>query len=532
MAMPRKNEEGDMRRSWIMGVLVCACTVPTGAPREGASVGSASSAEVDARADWPMFGHDMTHSFANPASGLRPGNVGRLQQAWFFPSTDLFSAQAVVSDGVVFLGGWDGYFYAIDQRTGRQRWRFALDCQNAIIPVPPQCLAPGQTPPPGRESTDGGLVTSSAAVVDGTVYFGGGRTLYALDARTGALRWKHVVCGNPDDPHCTSDANDGLRIFSSPTVYGGNVLVGVSSDGQVGYRGAFLAFDQRTGAQRWRFEIDPVLDASGNPILNAAGLPAAGRNRGCGNVWSSGTVDTTHDVVAFGTADCNNGNDLPYHSGVLALDVLSGRLRWAFTPHAHDTTTCDVDFGATANVITSGDDVRFGIGGKDGTYYLLDAAPRDPHGRALWATNVVFGGSAGGFYGGAAYDGARTYSATGYGDFIGCDPTNPRDIPFQENSVHAFDVRRGKVAWEGQLSQSFAATTAGDGVIFTTFPGSFAGDPPALHVNDAASGALLVNMALPASTEAPATPVAGMLLVPMGNFLDGSSGGVAAYVVE
>jgi hypothetical protein len=59
----------------------------------------------------------------------------------------------------------------------------------------------------------------------------------------------------------------------------------------------------------------------------------------------------------------------------------------------------------------------------------------------------------------------RSYSATGYGDFFNCDPTNPRDLPFQEPSIHAFDVRTGHVAWEQQLAQSFAATTAGDRVV-------------------------------------------------------------------
>jgi hypothetical protein len=230
--------------------------------------------------------------------------------------------------------------------------------------------------------------------------------------------------------------------------------------------------------QRWRFEIDPVLDAMGNPVPNAAGLPAAGRNRGCGNVWSSATIDADHGIVAFGTADCDYGADPPYHSGVLALDARSGRLRWAFTPHATDQTLCDVDFGATANRIRLDQRTYFGVGGKDGTYYMLDATTSDRHGRALWSTNVVFGGSAGGFFGGAAYDGKRSYSATGYGDFFNCDPTNPRDLPFQEPSIHAFDVRTGHVAWEQQLAQSFAATTAGDGVVLTTFPGTPEGGSP------------------------------------------------------
>jgi hypothetical protein len=47
-----------------------------------------------------------------------------------------------------------------------------------------------------------------------------------------------------------------------------------------------------------------------------------------------------------------------------------------------------------------------GIGGKDGTYYLLDRRT----GQLRWATRVVFGGGAGGFFGGAAFDGHHIFS--------------------------------------------------------------------------------------------------------------------------
>lgn len=261
-------------------------------------------------------------------------------------------------------------------------------------------------------------------------------------------------------------------------------------------------------------------------------MPAAGRNRGCGNVWSSASIDADHNLVVFGTSDCNFGSDLPYHNAVLALDSESGRLRWAFTPHANDTTACDFDFGATANVLRIDGKTYFGIGGKDGTYYLLDALTRNPHGSALWSTNVVFGGSGGGFFGGAAYDGRRIYSTTGFGDFFGCD-TSP-DASFQEPSIHAFDVRTGSVAWENYLSHSFAATTAGAGIIFTTFPGTPDpnGLPPTLNAYDTTSGTQLASILLPESTLAPVTLVAGMLLVPMGKYTDGSGGGLAAYTIR
>ena len=63
-------------------------------------------------------------------------------------------------------------------------------------------------------------------------------------------------------------------------------------------------------------------------------------------------------------------------------------------------------------MIRQGEADYVGIGGKDGTYYLLDGLT----GELIWKNRVVFGGQVGGFFGGAAVDGVRIYSATGFGD--------------------------------------------------------------------------------------------------------------------
>ena len=145
-------------------------------------------APSDTRAEenWPMYGRNLRHSFSNPHSRINPGNAASLRQVWAFPTADVVSASPTVVDGVVYVGSWDGYFYALDAKTGRLIWKFQVDCQNTIVPVPPQCLPPGQTPPP-RFFTDGGLITSTAAVVRGRVYFAAGKTVYGLDARDGSL---------------------------------------------------------------------------------------------------------------------------------------------------------------------------------------------------------------------------------------------------------------------------------------------------------------------------------------------------------
>ena len=119
---------------------------------------------ADENGDWPMYGANLERSFSNPASGLKPSNVGALKLAWRFPTEDAVTAAPTVVDGTVYVGAWDGYFYALSAKQGVLLWKFAVDCQNAVSPVPPRCLAPGQMPPE-RAGSDGGLITASAAGV-------------------------------------------------------------------------------------------------------------------------------------------------------------------------------------------------------------------------------------------------------------------------------------------------------------------------------------------------------------------------------
>ena len=105
--------------------------------------------------------------------------------------------------------------------------------------------------------------------------------MYCLNAADGSLVWKKVICGNPEAANCESDPNDPNQIFSSPAVFKHRVFIGASTDGRAtGYRGGIVALDTRTGKQRWRFEVDPVLDPNGKPVRVHGKV--VGQNRGCG----------------------------------------------------------------------------------------------------------------------------------------------------------------------------------------------------------------------------------------------------------
>jgi polyvinyl alcohol dehydrogenase (cytochrome) len=450
--------------------------------------------------DWPTYGHDGQHTFHGRTT-LTPGAATTLAPAWFFPTGLAVTATPTVVARTVYVGSWDGHFYAIALDTGKLRWKYQLASQPAVSPQP------GGPPDPG---SDGGMVTSSAwfepsnGAHPDLVLFGGGYTLYALDATTGNLFWRHDYTGRPDLP--ADPVHDDARIFSSPVVVDGKVVVGVSVDGRRGRRGYVVAADVQTGDRVWTRETD--VDASGAVL-----------NDGCGNVWSSGTVLPALGLVVFDVADCRGSNSGPLSEGVVALRTVDGTIAWRFQPPRRDDG-CDMDFGATANAGVNARGVaRFlGVGGKDGTYYSLDPATGEPR----WNTNVVFGGSAGGFIATTAYDGRRVYGSTALGDVEGpCAPTDPRDTQIQNPTVHVFKAHTGKVVFQDTGNASFAPTTVAQGLTFNC---------PALNavinVRKASTGAQVAQVPLPAPCWSGIATIGDALVLGTGASFSSSGTGV------
>ncbi|MEZ4587702.1 MAG: PQQ-binding-like beta-propeller repeat protein [Gemmatimonadales bacterium] len=182
-------------------------------------------------------------------------------ERWRVETERRFRATPAVSGGVVYLGGGDGIFRALDLATGRERWRFETK---------------GATMSAADFGFDRTQIQSSAAVLDGTVYFGSrDASLYALDAATGTERWSFVdgsswVSASPAVTQSlvvsarssstrvraldrTSGevrwmVTTGALVLTSPVVAGETVYVGNGG-------GTLFALDLATGAERWRLRL-------------------------------------------------------------------------------------------------------------------------------------------------------------------------------------------------------------------------------------------------------------------------------------
>src|SRR5438094_5621549 len=90
---------------------------------------------------------------------------------WKFKTSEVVHASPALADGVLFFGSWDSYFYAVDAKTGKEKWRYHA----------------GEDPLIHNQQG----FQSSPAIVDGVVYTGcRDAQLYALDAATGKEKWK------------------------------------------------------------------------------------------------------------------------------------------------------------------------------------------------------------------------------------------------------------------------------------------------------------------------------------------------------
>ncbi len=188
--------------------------------------------------DWPMFRHDPAHTGQADGEAEPP-----LELLWKFKPGDGVSSSPAVADGVVYVGSYDDYVYALDADSGEEKWKYETgDSVHSSPAVADGVVYVGSADSyvyaldadSGAEKwkyKTGGWFSSSPAVADGVVYVGSGDYVYALDADSGKEKWKY----KKDD-----------WVSSSPVVAGG-VVVGSGYD-------YMYALDADSGAEKWKYK--------------------------------------------------------------------------------------------------------------------------------------------------------------------------------------------------------------------------------------------------------------------------------------
>ena len=399
---------------------------------------------------------------------MTPSSAPTLAPKWYFPTPDATSASPAIVDGHVFIGDWSGTFYS-----------FATD-------PPPGPVTPEWTFKVDDTSSVGfGRIVSSAAyaVVGGRklVLFGGGATLYALDATTGAKVASVCVDPRVDVQRCATPG-DQVEIESSPAIVTErdgttSVLVGmdVHNAENVGRTGMLkFALTADTLTPLWKFDPETKIAYSDADLLTHN---SGEGSSGCAGVWGSPAVDVRRRLVFFGTASCLNDAADTVGEHVWAIDLATGAHVWNYGPHTGDTARYDDDFGGALNLLPGG---RVGAGSKDGWYYALD----ERTGALAWKTQA---GQPGHESDGFAIGGVLASPAVGLVNgepavFVATAISLPNDRPLQDGpdsgvpsvandpgrmfSLHAIRARDGAILWRGPLSrQAYGPPTYVNGVV-------------------------------------------------------------------
>ncbi|HEY6549356.1 MAG TPA: PQQ-dependent dehydrogenase, methanol/ethanol family, partial [Vicinamibacteria bacterium] len=256
---------------------------------------------------WLTYGRDYFGQRFVPLSEITPGNVSRLHPAWVFATggdNRGLQATPLIHKGVLYLSADQSRVFALDARTGREKWSYDPRIGKDVERV--YCCG----------SNNRGVALWGDLVFVGTM----DARVIALSKDTGALVWEAKVV----------DWQQGYSITGAPLVVKDLVLTGVAG-GEFGIRGFVKAFDVRTGALRWTAYTIPGPGEPGNETW-----PGDTWKNGGGPTWTTGVYDPKLNLVYWNTGNAAPWNchlrkgDNKWTAATIALDADRGTIVWGF----------------------------------------------------------------------------------------------------------------------------------------------------------------------------------------------------------
>jgi alcohol dehydrogenase (cytochrome c) len=307
-------------------------------------------ASDEARDSWLMYSRTYDgHRFA-PQTEINASNVSHLRLKWMYqfdPPNPGLEVAPVVANGIAYVTVPPGSIYALDVRTGEVIWEYHKSL-------------------PDRLSLCCGQFNRGVAILGRTVFVGTlDAHLLALDALTGEVKWD-IKLGL---------VADGYSITGAPLVVHDTVITGISG-GEYGIRGFVQAVDAATGALRWRFYTIPAPGELGNETWAGDSWKNGGGPTWITGsydpvtdliFWGVGNPSPDYN------GDLRKGDNL-FSNSVVALHARTGSLAWyfQFTPHdEHDWDSTQVP--VLADLKIDGAAVPAMIwANRNGFFYVLD----------------------------------------------------------------------------------------------------------------------------------------------------------------
>lgn len=233
-------------------------------------------AQLPASAATPLTAPTVALGSAYLADGhgcVRAVDLSTGKERWRFRTGGQIRIPPTIWKGRALFGSADGWAYACDAATGRLLWKFRAAPIERKIPVFGQLIS--TWPASSGVLVDG---KGTAFVAAGIVNYDG-TYVYALDAATGALKWKNDSSGHldPDAPTGVSAQGHMLLVGNRLYLAGGNAVSPAIYDADTGRclnDPAPLALCQSTSPRGWElFLVGDRVIAAGKPFYAHPDIP-------------------------------------------------------------------------------------------------------------------------------------------------------------------------------------------------------------------------------------------------------------------
>jgi outer membrane protein assembly factor BamB len=503
-------KSANLRRVTIFGLIAAISLIVAAC---GSSKSTTTTSTVKAAAlpvSWELPGADAQNT-RDVGGPINSANVGTLGVAWTVPivATGTFGAYAttpVVANGVLYTQDLASNVYAINLTTGKVLWIKKFN-------------SPDEGP-------------NGVTVANGTVYGATTESAFALQAATGEQLWSKKLIRN------NNEGIDMAPGYHNGTVYVSTVPGNTKSFYAGNGQGILWALDAETGAAKWKFETVPAnlwSDEHTN-INSGGGLWDPPTFDGKGNLY----IGISNPAPFPGTKKYPFGSSRPganlYTDSIVKLNEQTGKLDWYYQLTPHDISDHDLE---NSPILGSANGTPIVIdAGKAGIAVAVNAETgklvwKKPVGVHNGEDNVGVEveknpsrlkvpwvdepGDLGGVESQLATNGKTVFLAINNlavkykgpedadGEFVG-------GIGAGKGELVALNTATGEIEWKKELPTSAygSATVVNDVVFTTTFDGM-------LYAFETTTGKELWKTKLSAGTNAPVT-VLGDTVVTAGSF--------------